>query len=108
MRFKHIALIRILAALMVVTSQAGGAGVPVSEAMRLKAELTPLGGQRSGSSDGRIPPWQGGYTKVWPGYRSGQPRPDPFADEKPVFRVTAQNLAQYAGQLSEGVKALLQ
>ena len=85
-----------------------GAAVTPEEAAKLKSELTPLGAEKAGNKDGTIPAWEGGYTTVWPGYRSGQPRPDPFAAEKPRLQITAKNMQQYAGQLSEGVKALLQ
>lgn len=85
-----------------------GAAVTPEEAARLKTELTPFGAEKAGNKEGTIPAWDGGYATVWPGYRSGQPRPDPFDADKPRLRVTAQNMQQYAGQLSDGVKALLQ
>ena len=85
-----------------------GAAVTPEEAAKLHSELTPLGAEKAGNKEGTIPAWEGGYTKVWPGYQSGQPRPDPFASEKPLFQITAKNIAQYADQLSDGVKALLQ
>ena len=84
------------------------AAVTPEEAARLKSELTPLGAEKAGNKDGTIPAWEGGYTTAWPGYRSGQPRPDPFDAERPRLTITAQNMQQYADQLSEGVKALLQ
>ena len=84
------------------------AAVTPEEAARLKSELTPLGAEKAGNKDGTIPAWNGGYTTVWPGYRSGQPRPDPFEAERPRLTITAQNMQQYADQLSEGVKAMLQ
>jgi hypothetical protein len=70
------------------------------EAERLKSELTPLGAERAGNKEGTIPDRDGGYIKVWPGYQSGQPRPDPFADEKPRLRITAKNVDQYADHAS--------
>ena len=85
-----------------------GAAVTPGEAARLQSELTPLGAEKAGNKHGTIPAWDGGYTKVWPGYQSGQPRPDPFASEKPLFQITAKNMDQYADKLSDGVKALLQ
>jgi hypothetical protein len=84
-----------------------GAAVSTQEAARLKSELTPLGAERAGNKGGTIPAWDGGYTTVWPGYRSGQPRPDPFAGEKPILRITPQDLQAHEARLSEGVKALL-
>ena len=84
------------------------AKVSATEAEKLKSELTPLGAERAGNKEGTIPAWEGGYTQVWPGYQSGQPRPDPFANDRPLFQVTAKNMEQYADKLSDGVKALLQ
>jgi hypothetical protein len=80
---------------------------PADEAARLKADLTPFGAEKAGNEEGTIPAWDGGYATVWPGYRSGQPRPDPFGDDRPIFQVTAANMARYADKLSDGVKALL-
>lgn len=83
------------------------AALSVQEAARLKAELTPMGAEKAGNKEGTIPAWEGGYTRVWPGYRSGDPRPDPFAEEKPLFSITNANMDRYADKLSDGVKALL-
>jgi hypothetical protein len=87
-------------------AQQGLAAVSAEEAAKLKTTLTPLGGERAGNKDGSIPEWDGGYTKVTPGYKSGQPRPDPFANEKPLYTITAKNADQYADKLSEVTKAL--
>jgi hypothetical protein len=65
------------------------AAVTNEEAARLKSDLTPLGAEKAGNKDGSIPAWDGGYREVWPGYRSGQPRPDPFAADKPVLQLPA-------------------
>jgi len=91
-----------------IANQLTGAAVTPEEAAKLQSELTPLGAEKAGNKDGTIPAWDGGYTKVWPSYQSGQPRPDPFASEKPLFQITAKNMDQYADRLSDGVKALLQ
>jgi hypothetical protein len=84
------------------------AGVSADEAAKLKTALTPFGAERAGNKDGTIPAWEGGETKVPAGYKSGDPRPDPYANEKPLFSVTAKNMAAYDSHLSEGTKALLQ
>ena len=83
------------------------AAVSPAEAERLKGDLTPLGAERAGNASGTIPAWEGGYTQVWPGYQSGQPRPDPFASEKPLYRIDADNMATHAAELTEGIRALL-
>ncbi len=88
----------LLSALLMAGDNAWTA-VPDQEAAKLKSELTPLGGERAGNKEGTIPAWDGGYSKVPPGYKSGQPRPDPFAGESPAFSITAANMAEYASKL---------
>ena len=99
-------LAAIACAVCAMTSTAWSAVAP-EEAAKLKTDLTPLGGERAGSKDGVIPAWDGGYTKVPEGFKTGQPRPDPFASDKPVFSVTAKNMDQHLQQLTEGEIALL-
>jgi hypothetical protein len=83
------------------------AAVSPEQAARLNSDLTPMGGERAGNADGTIPEWTGGYTEVPAGYQSGDKRADPFAADKPLFSVSAGNMAQYADQLAGGTKALL-
>ena len=87
------------------------AEISAQEAARLGADLTPLGGEKAGNSAGTIPAWDGGFTSAEKagisGYTPGKHHPDPFASEKPLFTINAQNAAQYAANLPEGHKALL-
>ncbi|MEL7937148.1 DUF1329 domain-containing protein [Pseudomonas delhiensis] len=83
------------------------AAVSAEEAGKLKTTLTPLGGERAGNADGSIPAWTGGYTQADPAYKDGGKRGDPFAADKPLFTITAQNMAQHAAQLTPGVQAML-
>ncbi len=96
--------------LMGTTAAAIGAGfrpafaqAAAPDASLLSTTLTPFGGERAGNADGSIPAWTGGYSTVPAGYVSGQPRPDPFADDKVLFSITAENVAQYADKLPQGV-----
>ncbi|MDP2228357.1 MAG: DUF1329 domain-containing protein [Moraxellaceae bacterium] len=83
------------------------AAVSADEAAKLKTTLMPLGGEKAGNAAGTIPAWSGGITKPpVANYKIGQHHPDPFASDKPLFTITAQNMNQYADQLSEGQKAL--
>jgi hypothetical protein len=101
--------IKTLAALVAMTmAGASLAAVTAEEAARLKTTLTPMGAEKAGNKDGSIPAWDGGYTKAPAGYKQGDPRPDPFAAEKPLYSVSAKNMAQYADKLSDGVKGLMQ
>ncbi|NDY91800.1 DUF1329 domain-containing protein [Ideonella sp. TBM-1] len=81
--------------------------VSAEEAAALRTTLTPMGAERAGNKDGTIPAWNGVYSQMPAGYRSGQRKADPFAQERPVYTITARNLQQYADRLSEGSKALL-
>ncbi|MET4163510.1 hypothetical protein ABIE61_003374 [Marinobacterium sp. MBR-111] len=84
------------------------AAVTAEEAARLGAELTPLGGEKSGNADGSIPAWTGGITEMLPGDYLGDIPKSIFADEKPIYQVTSQNMSQYQELLSDGVQAMLQ
>lgn len=94
-----------LAALLAVF--AAQAAVTAEESAKLKSELTPLGAERAGNADGSIPAWSGGYTSTLPGFKNGGRRTDPFAGEKPLYSITAANMAQYAARLTDGTQALL-
>jgi hypothetical protein len=83
------------------------AAVTADEAAKLKTTLTPLGAERAGNKDGSIPAWDGGLSKAPAGYKPGDPRPDPFAGEKPLLTISAKNAAQYDAKLTDGVKALM-
>ena len=93
--------------LLLAQGQAGWAAVSADEAGKLKTVLTPMGAEKAANQDGTIPAWDGGYTTVAPGYKNGQPRPDPYAGEKPLYTVTSKNMDRYAAHLSDGVVAML-
>ncbi|MGP8035113.1 MAG: DUF1329 domain-containing protein [Steroidobacteraceae bacterium] len=103
-------LLRFGAAAAVVFAQLAWGAVSPEQAARLGAELTPLGGEKAGNADGSIPAWTGGIKSPaeagFPNYHSGDHHPDPYADDKPLFTITAANLSQYAARLSDGQKAL--
>jgi hypothetical protein len=88
------------------------AAVSAADAAKLGVELTPLGGEKAGNADGSIPAWDGGLTSAtqagFANFRPGQHHPDPYANDKPLFTVTAANMGQYANKLTEGHKKLLQ
>jgi hypothetical protein len=74
----------------------------------LNTTLTPVGAERAGNADGTIPAWTGGYISVAPDYVAGQPRPDPFAADRPLFSITAANYRDYADRLPDGQRQLFQ
>ncbi|MDP9520537.1 DUF1329 domain-containing protein [Pseudomonas putida] len=74
----------------------------------LLPDLTPVGAERGASSDGRIPAWRGGLQAGQvPLAVNGTPL-DPYADEQPLYVITAQNYGQYREQLTAGQVALIQ
>jgi hypothetical protein len=70
--------------------------------------FTPLGAERSGNATGSIPAWDGGIITPPDTYEPGRHETDPFPDDTVIYTVTADNLDQHSGHLSEGQKALLQ
>lgn len=80
------------------------AAVPADEAKQLGgATLTAVGAEKAGNKEGTIPPYTGEGLKA-PANFGADPkdpysRPDPFANEKPLFTITAQNAAKYADKL---------
>lgn len=90
-----------VAATLVLSTSALAAGID-----ELGKSLTPFGAEKAGNADGSIPAWDGGYTTVDPSYKPGGKRNDPFAADKPLFSITAQNMAQYADKLSDGTKEM--
>jgi hypothetical protein len=80
------------------------------EAAKLGNELTCTGAEKAANKDGTIPEYSGKWLGTPPQVQfkgTGHYWPDPYADEKPLFTITAQNMAQYADKLSDGQKALL-
>ena len=65
-------------------------------------ELTPAGAIRAGNADGTIPEWKNEPVQAPPGWQPGTYHADPFAADKPLFTITAQNYKQYADKLSAG------
>ncbi len=87
------------------------AQVSPEEAAKLGKELTCVGAEKAGNAEGTIPPYTGKYLGEVPGWNhvkfsGGQPV-DPYANEKPILVITAQNMGQYESHLTEGQKALL-
>jgi len=82
------------------------AAVSAEEAAKLGSSLTPLGGEMAGNAAGTIPAWTGGLSKGAAAVDANGFLSDPFAGEKPLFTITAENLAQHQDKLSEGQVAM--
>ena len=68
--------------------------------------LTPIGAEKGGTPDGRIPAWDGGLKAPPAGFVKGGRIVDPYPQDKPLFTITAATAAKYAAQLAPGHKAL--
>ncbi|ANY87793.1 MULTISPECIES: DUF1329 domain-containing protein [Pseudomonas] len=94
------------AVLLALSGQAF-AQITADQAARLGKDLTPLGGEMAGNSDGSIPSYTGGLAQPPVGWSATGGYSDPFASEKPLFTITAANLAQYKDKVTPGMQALL-
>ena len=86
------------------------AKVPADQAARLGKDLTPMGGEMGGTSDGSVPAWTGGLTAPPSGIKfdaKTQNPPNPFPNDKPQFTVNAGNMAQYDAKMLDGYKQLM-
>lgn len=102
-------VLAVLAAGVLATTGAAWAKVSPEEADKLGKTLTCTGGEKAGSASG-VPEFTGKWLGTPPGIdykpHTGQHPPDPYKNEKPLFTITAENLAQYAERLTEGQKAM--
>jgi len=99
--FKKATLVS-LAVTVALASTTASAKISSQEAAKLSKELTPFGAVRGANADGSIPEWTGGITTPPAGYTVGDHHQDPFADDKPLYTITAKNLAQYKELLTPG------
>jgi hypothetical protein len=104
---KHIYTKAALCAALALSVTAAFAKVPESELARLDQDLTPMGSERAGNAAGTIPEWTGGlHAANVPQHTGGAHLTNPFPDEAPLFTITADNVDQYADNLSPGQVAL--
>lgn len=92
---------------LLICATGSQAAVSEQQAARLGKDLTPMGAEKAGSKDGRIPAWTGGISSIPSSFKPGGHYPNPYADEKPLFEITAANAAEHAEHLSAGQLALL-
>lgn len=78
------------------------AKITPEQAIKLNNELTPLGAIRGANSDGSIPAWTGGITKIPSGYKVGDHHQDPYPNDKILYTITAGNVADYKSILTPG------
>ncbi len=78
------------------------AKVSKQEAKQLGGRLTAMGAQRAANAAGTIPSYTGGL----PQDLTADPFADIYANEKPLFVITASNVEQYKNNLSPGQLAM--
>jgi len=78
------------------------AKVSAKEAAQLGTSLTAIGAQKAGNTSGTIPAYKGGLSHD----ENQDPLNNVFAHEKPLFTITAKNVAQYKDNLTQGQLAL--
>mgnify|MGYP000063289505 FL=1 len=89
-------------ALLLIFSSGVLGKVSQEQAAKLGSELTPMGAEVSANAAGSIPSYTGGLSANL----NADPFVDVFAQEKPLFTITAENVANYQDNLSDGQKAL--
>lgn len=103
---RGVLLTTLASAVLLGLSGPACAKITTDEAAKLGTELTPLGGEMKGNADGSIPAYTGGLAQPPAGWSADKGYTDPFAGEKPLFTITAQNLAQYKDKVTPGMQAL--
>ena len=98
-----------IAAVAAVAATHANSAPSAEEVRQLGGTLTQWGAEIAGSKDGAIPSYAGGLTRPPPSYDKTKPgwRPDPFAEDKPLFSIDAKNVEKYGDKVSEGVKAMM-
>jgi hypothetical protein len=98
----------VLAAAMAVCAiSSAHAKATAEEIAKLGNQLTCVGAEKAGTPSG-VAEFTGKWLGPAPGMSTepGIHPSDPYAGEKPLFTITAQNVAQYADKLSEGQKGM--
>ena len=92
------------ALLLAMVSGGAIAKVSTQEAAKLGGQLTSIGAQSAANKAGTIPSYKGGLKAD----ENANPLTNIFANEKPLFTITAANLAQYKDKLTDGQVALFE
>lgn len=103
MNFRSLALLTSFAGV----ASLAAAAISEADVARLGKDLTPLGAEKAANADGSIPEWTGGITTPPAGYKPGDHHPDPFANDQPLFTLTAVNLPDHLTKVTSGHAAIL-
>ena len=94
-------------ALALLCASAAAWSATDAQVQSLGKELTPIGAERAANKTGSIPAWSGGERQAPAGWKPGQPRPDPYAADKPLYTIDAASADKHKEELSDGQMALL-
>lgn len=98
----------VLCVALATMSSASIAAVSPEKASKLGNELTPWGAIKEGNEEGTIPPYTGGLRTAPDDFEPQSGKwANPYENEKPLFRIDASNVDDYADKLSAGQKKLL-
>lgn len=110
MHRRRVAFALSITLLMSTLSIHVSAAVDSDEVERLGRDLTCVGAKRAGNEEGSIPEFTGRYVGEVPGWdpepNSGEHPVDPYADERPILVITAQNVEDHTDRLSAGQVAM--
>lgn len=89
---------------LAVAGLLGFATANAADLSELGKSLTPIGAEKAGNAAGTIPAWDGGITKPPAGWNREKQQNyiNPFADEKPLFVIDKNNMAEYAANMTPG------
>lgn len=94
-------------ALLALVSDNAACAVTETEAAALGKTLTPAGAEQAGNASGSIPAFGNGLARDAASIDEKGFMSDPYAEEQPLFVITAQNAAQYKDKLTEGQLKML-
>jgi hypothetical protein len=90
------------------SGQVLGSATPEEVALLDSDQYTCMGAERAGSENG-VAEYSGKWFRTWPGQSKPHGyEPGPYADEEPLFVITAANMAEHAEFLTDGQKAMFE
>jgi uncharacterized membrane protein len=106
----HMKKTILCAAVAALLSSSAYAKVTADEAKQLGTTLTEIGAEKAGNASGTIPAFAGilPASKYPADYKPNSGRwTNPYRDEKPLYTITAANMAKYDAVLNDGSKEVL-
>ncbi|MEH6671048.1 DUF1329 domain-containing protein [Halopseudomonas sp.] len=97
----------LMASMMAISTATMAAATP-EQVAALGNTLTPVGAEKAGNAAGTIPEWTGGLPTDAAQVSENGFVSNPFAEDKPLFVITAQNYQQYADNLAPGQIAMFE